>query len=212
MSIDYSIYAVTDRRYHPDVHIETVVEEAILGGATIVQLREKTAQGKEFFEQAVRLKALTDRYAIPLIINDRIDIALLVGAGLHIGQEDIPLTAARRLLPNAVIGVSVATVAQAMEAEQNGASYLGVGSLFATSSKADADAMSHTTLQEIREAVELPLIGIGGITAKNVSSLPIPLEGYAVISDIFAKEDRQLAAEQMTDAVREWHQSLQNRV
>jgi len=212
VSIDYSIYAVTDRRYHPDVHIETVVEEAILGGATIVQLREKTAQGKEFFEQAVRLKALTDRYAIPLIINDRIDIALLVGAGLHIGQEDIPLTAARRLLPNAVIGVSVATVAQAMEAEQNGASYLGVGSLFATSSKADADAMSHTTLQEIREAVELPLIGIGGITAKNVSSLPIPLEGYAVISDIFAKEDRQLAAEQMTDAVREWHQSLQNRV
>jgi len=212
VSIDYSIYAVTDRRYHPDVHIETVVEEAILGGAKIVQLREKTAQGKEFFEQAVRLKALTDRYAIPLIINDRIDIALLVGAGLHIGQEDIPLTAARRLLPNAVIGVSVATVAQAMEAEQNGASYLGVGSLFATSSKADADAMSYTTLQEIREAVELPLIGIGGITATNVSSLPIPLEGYAVISDIFAKEDRQLAAEQMTDAVREWHQSLQNRV
>ncbi|MCY1692213.1 thiamine phosphate synthase [Exiguobacterium sp. SL14] len=212
MSIDYSIYAVTDRRYHPGVTIETVVEEAILGGATIVQLREKTAQGKEFFDQAVRLKALTDRHDIPLIINDRIDIALLVGAGLHIGQEDIPLTAARRLLPNAVIGVSVATVEQAREAEQNGASYLGVGSLFATSSKADADAMSHTTLQAIREAVDLPLIGIGGITVTNVSSLPIPLEGYAVISDIFAKEDRQLVAEQMTDAVREWHQSLQNRV
>ncbi|KOP31026.1 thiamine phosphate synthase [Exiguobacterium acetylicum] len=212
MVIDYSIYAVTDRRYHPGVAIETVVEEAILGGVTIVQLREKTAQGKEFFEQAVQLKALTDRHDIPLIINDRIDIALLVGAGLHIGQEDIPLTAARRLLPNAVIGVSVATVEQAMEAEQNGASYLGVGSLFATSSKADADAMPYTTLQAIREAVHLPLIGIGGITATNVSSLPILLEGYAVISDIFAKEDRQLAAKQMTDAVREWHQSLQNRV
>ena len=212
MSIDYSIYAVTDRRYHPGVHIETVVEEAILGGATIVQLREKTAQGKEFFDQAVRLKALTDRHDIPLIINDRIDIALLVGAGLHIGQEDIPLTAARRLLPNAVVGVSVATVEQAIEAERDGASYLGVGSLFATSSKADADSMSHTTLQAIREAVRLPLIGIGGITSTNVSSLPIPLEGYAVISDIFAKEDRKLAAQQMRDAVLKWHQSLQNRV
>ncbi len=212
MSIDYSIYAVTDRRYHPGVAIETVVEEAILGGATIVQLREKTAQGKEFFDQAVRLKTLTDRYDVPLIINDRIDIALLTGAGLHIGQEDIPLTAARRLLPDAVIGVSVATVAQAIEAERDGASYLGVGSLFATLSKADADSMSHTMLQAIREAVRLPLIGIGGITATNVSSLPIPLEGYAVISEIFAKEDRQLAAQQMTDAVREWHQSLQNRV
>ena len=212
MSIDYSIYAVTDRRYHPGVAIEMVVEEAVLGGATIVQLREKTAQGKEFYDQAVRLKALTDRYDVPLIINDRIDIALLVGAGLHIGQEDIPLTAARRLLPDAVIGVSVATVAQAIEAERDGASYLGVGSLFATSSKADANSMSHTMLQAIREAVRLPLIGIGGITATNVFSLPIPLEGYAVISEIFAKEDRQLAAQQMTDAVREWHQSLQNRV
>lgn len=212
MPIDYSIYAVTDRRYHPGVAIETVVEQAILGGATIVQLREKTAQGKEFLEQAIRLKAVADSFGVPLIINDRIDIALLVKAGLHIGQEDIPLPAARRLLPDAVIGVSVATVEQAIEAERNGASYLGVGSLFATSSKADADAMSYATLEAIREAVELPLIGIGGITATNVSSLPVPLEGYAVISEIFAKGDRQAATRRMTDAVQEWHQSFQNRV
>lgn len=212
MPIDYSIYAVTDRRYHPGVAIETVVEQAILGGATIVQLREKTAQGKEFLEQAIRLKAVADSFGVPLIINDRIDIALLVKAGLHIGQEDIPLPAARRLLPDAVIGVSVATVEQAIEAERNGASYLGVGSLFATSSKADADAMSYATLEAIREAVELPLIGIGGITATNVSSLPVPLEGYAVISEIFAKGDRQAATRRMTNAVQEWHQSFQNRV
>lgn len=212
MPIDYSIYAVTDRRYHPGVAIETVVEQAILGGATIVQLREKTAQGKEFLEQAIRLKAVADSFGVPLIINDRIDIALLVKAGLHIGQEDIPLPDARRLLPDAVIGVSVATVEQAIEAERNGASYLGVGSLFATSSKADADAMSYATLEAIREAVELPLIGIGGITATNVSSLPVPLEGYAVISEIFAKGDRQAATRRMTDAVQEWHQSFQNRV
>ncbi|MGI1805782.1 thiamine phosphate synthase [Exiguobacterium sp. TDN 0502] len=212
MPIDYSIYAVTDRRYHPGVAIETVVEEAILGGATIVQLREKTAQGKDFLEQAIRLKTVTDSFGVPLIINDRIDIALLVKAGLHIGQEDIPLTAARRLLPNAVIGVSVATVEQAIEAERNGASYLGVGSLFATSSKADADAMSYATLEAIRKAVNLPLIGIGGITATNVSSLPLPLEGYAVISEIFAQEDRRAATRRMTDAVQEWHQSFQNRV
>ncbi|MGA9232320.1 MAG: thiamine phosphate synthase [Exiguobacterium oxidotolerans] len=212
MENDYTVYAVTDRRFHPDVALIDAVEAAIKGGATMVQLREKQAQGKEFLEQASDLKKMMSRYGVPLIINDRIDIAQIVGAGLHIGQEDIPLREARKLLPEATIGVSVSTVEQAIEAEQDGATYLGVGSLYPTATKDDASQMTNETLQAIRRAVSLPLVGIGGITHHVVPDLFEMLEGYAVVSALFAAPDIERAAREFKEAVQTARQIVSDRV
>ncbi|WP_214805425.1 MULTISPECIES: thiamine phosphate synthase [unclassified Exiguobacterium] len=212
MENDYTVYAVTDRRFHPDVALIDAVEAAIKGGATMVQLREKQAQGKEFLEQASDLKKMMSRYGVPLIINDRIDIAQIVGAGLHIGQEDIPLKEARKLLPEATIGVSVSTVEQAIEAEQDGATYLGVGSLYSTATKDDASQMTNETLQAIRRAVSLPLVGIGGITHHVVPDLFEMLEGYAVVSALFAAPDIERAAREFKEAVQTARQIVSDRV
>lgn len=212
MENDYTVYAVTDRRFHPDVALIDAVEVAIKGGATMVQLREKQAQGKEFLEQASDLKKMMSRYGVPLIINDRIDIAQIVGAGLHIGQEDIPLKEARKLLPEATIGVSVSTVEQAIEAEQDGATYLGVGSLYPTATKDDASQMTNETLRAIRRAVSLPLVGIGGITHHVVPDLFEMLEGYAVVSALFAAPDIERAAREFKEAVQTARQIVSDRV
>ncbi|ASI34524.1 MULTISPECIES: thiamine phosphate synthase [unclassified Exiguobacterium] len=212
MENDYTVYAVTDRRFHPDVALIDAVEAAIKGGATMVQLREKQAQGKEFLEQASDLKKMMSRYGVPLIINDRIDIAQIVGAGLHIGQEDIPLKEARKLLPEATIGVSVSTVEQAIEAEQDGATYLGVGSLYPTATKDDASQMTNETLRAIRRAVSLPLVGIGGITHHVVPDLFEMLEGYAVVSALFAAPDIERAAREFKEAVQTARQIVSDRV
>ncbi|WP_029332671.1 thiamine phosphate synthase [Exiguobacterium oxidotolerans] len=212
MENDYTVYAVTDRRFHPDVALIDAVEAAIKGGATMVQLREKQAQGKEFLEQASDLKKMMSRYGVPLIINDRIDIAQIVGAGLHIGQEDIPLREARKLLPEATIGVSVSTVEQAIEAEQDGATYLGVGSLYPTATKNDASQMTNETLRAIRRAVSLPLVGIGGITHHVVPDLFEMLEGYAVVSALFAAPDIERAAREFKEAVQTARQIVSDRV
>lgn len=212
MENDYTVYAVTDRRFHPDVALIDAVEAAIKGGATMVQLREKQAQGKEFLEQASDLKKMMSRYGVPLIINDRIDIAQIVGAGLHIGQEDIPLREARKLLPEATIGVSVSTVEQAIEAEQDGATYLGVGSLYPTATKDDASQMTNETLRAIRRAVSLPLVGIGGITHHVVPDLFEMLEGYAVVSALFAAPDIERAAREFKEAVQTARQIVSDRV
>lgn len=208
MPNDYSVYAVTDRRFHPGLSLTDAVEATLRGGATIVQLREKEAQGKEFLEQAVALKHVTSRYSVPLIINDRIDIAQIVGAGLHIGQEDIPLREARRLLPDATIGVSVSTVAQAVQAEQEGATYLGVGSLYQTATKTDASQMTEETLKAIRQAVELPLVGIGGITKQHIPELVGLIEGYAVVSALFAERDIERATRDFKTAVETMRQTV----
>ncbi|VWX38171.1 thiamine phosphate synthase [Exiguobacterium oxidotolerans] len=212
MENDYTVYAVTDRRFHPDVALIDAVEAAIKGGATMVQLREKQAQGKAFLEQASDLKKMMSRYGVPLIINDRIDIAQIVGAGLHIGQEDIPLREARKLLPEATIGVSVSTVEQAIEAEQDGATYLGVGSLYPTATKNDASQMTNETLRAIRRAVSLPLVGIGGITHHVVPDLFEMLEGYAVVSALFAAPDIERAAREFKEAVQTARQIVSDRV
>ncbi|OAN12263.1 thiamine phosphate synthase [Exiguobacterium undae] len=212
MKPDYLVYAVTDPRLQSRPRLVEAVEATIKGGATIVQLREKEASGKEFLEAATQLKTLADRYRVPLIINDRIDIAQLVQAGLHIGQEDIPLSEARRLLPTATIGVSVSTVEQAISAEQNGADYLGVGSLFPTATKNDATFMSKETLHAIRQAVELPLVGIGGITLENVSEVGTAVDGFAVVSALFAQPDVERATREFKEAAKQVHQSVSDRV
>ncbi|MDR1374542.1 MAG: thiamine phosphate synthase [Treponema sp.] len=188
---DLLLYLCTGRAPARGRPLAEVVEEAIAGGVTMIQLREKDASSREFYETAVELRALTRRHHIPLVINDRLDIALAAGAeGLHIGQSDLPLAAARRLAGrNLFIGVSVSTVEEALEAERNGADYLGAGAVYPTGSKADAGAaIGLKRLAEICAAAAIPVAGIGGIRAENAGAvIKAGAAGVAVISAILSQ-------------------------
>ena len=164
--MDYSLYLVTDRRFMGKQTLAEAVEQAILGGCTMVQLREKELSSLDFYWQAIKIKQITDSYHIPLIINDRVDIAMAVQAdGVHIGQHDIPAAAVRKMIgKDMLLGVSVSTVEQAIKAQQDDADYLGVGAMFPTGTKTDADFVSMEKLKEIRTAVSLPIVVIGGIS------------------------------------------------
>lgn len=194
---DYRLYLVTDRDILKNGDLCTAIEAAIQGGVTLVQLREKTASSRDFFEVAVKVKIITDKHNVPLIINDRLDIALAVdAAGLHIGQDDLPLAVARRLLgPDKVIGVSTATVEEALAAEQAGADYLGVGAIFPTATKDDADSVSLAELRTIQERVAIPVVAIGGIGEGNASHcMSQGIAGVSVVSAILGKDDIREAA------------------
>lgn len=180
--------------------LESAVRQAVSGGCSVIQLREKDCTSRDFFEQAVRLKKITDEFNVPLIINDRIDIALAVdAAGVHIGQEDIPAAAARRILgADKIIGVSAGTVAEALAAVRDGADYLGVGALYPTATKQDADTVSRETLAEIRRLADIPIVIIGGInrqTAGNFKNMGI--DGLAVVSAVIAADDIAEAAREL---------------
>ncbi|MEG1346086.1 MAG: thiamine phosphate synthase, partial [Acidaminococcaceae bacterium] len=151
----------------------TSIELALRGGATLVQLREKNTEGKLFWERAVAIKKLCDRYQVPLIINDRVDIALALGAaGVHLGQGDLPVAIARKLLgAQAIIGVSAHNVSEALLAREQGADYLGVGAVFPTTSKANTTDVGLERLVAIRQVTTLPLVGIGGITLSNYAQV-----------------------------------------
>ena len=196
--MNYTLYLCTDRRLMTTDTLEEAVELAIQGGVTVVQLREKDCTSREFYEEAEKVKAITDAYEIPLLINDRLDIALAVGAdGLHLGQTDIPVWAARDILgADKIVGATANTLEKAEEAWKSGADYLGVGDVFGTSTKADT---IHVTLEElaaIKKQVEIPVVAIGGINAENISSLKATgVDGAAVISAILAKRDITAAAE-----------------
>lgn len=202
-SIDYSLYLITDRELMSAPTLEEAVEQAIIGGATLVQLREKNASSMEFYRMALRIKAITDRSGIPLIINDRADIALAVNAdGLHIGQSDLPAPAARRVIgENKILGVSASSLAEAVEAERGGADYLGVGAMFPTGTKTDAKQVSMEELRKIRSVVFLPTVAIGGInetTAQNFAGVGI--DGIAVASALMAAKDIAAAARELKAA------------
>ena len=196
--MNYTLYLCTDRRLMTTDTLEEAVELAIQGGVTVVQLREKDCTSREFYEEAEKVKAITDAYEIPLLINDRLDIALAVGAdGVHLGQTDIPVWAARDILgADKIVGATANTLEKAEEAWKSGADYLGVGDVFGTSTKADT---IHVTLEElaaIKKQVEIPVVAIGGINAENISSLKAAgVDGAAVISAILAKRDITAAAE-----------------
>ncbi len=194
-----TLYAVTDRKWLKEEQtLAQQVEQAILGGVTVVQLREKNTDYETFLQQAREVKAVTDRYNVPLLINDNIDVAIAVdAAGVHVGQEDLEAGKAReRLGEKKVIGVSAKTVEQALAAEQAGADYLGVGAMFPTESKGDASATSYETLKAICAAVEIPVVAIGGINGHNMMQLQgSGIVGVAVISAIFGQEDVRAAAE-----------------
>ena len=197
---DLLLYAVTDRHWLNGRTLYSQVEEALKGGATFIQLREKELDEEHFLEEAKEIKELCRRYQVPFVINDNVEIALAVDAdGVHVGQSDMEAGDVRaKLGPDKMIGVSAQTVEQAVMAEQNGADYLGVGAVFATGSKADALEVSHDTLIAICKAVKIPVIAIGGISKENILELSgSGVCGIAVISAIFAKDDIEEAAREL---------------
>ena len=202
MNFDYTLYLVTDRQLMSCDSLTEAVEQAILGGCTMIQLREKELPSLEFYNQAVAVKQVTERYHIPLIINDRIDIAMAVQAtGVHIGQHDLPAAAVRKIIgENMLLGVSASSIAEAIQAQQDGADYLGVGAMFPTGTKTDADSVSMEELQKIRTAVSLPIVVIGGINKGNAGRFkPMGIDGLAVVSAIIAQSDIKAAAAELKD-------------
>ena len=190
------LYAITDRYWLNGRTLASVVEEALEGGATFLQLREKNLDGWHFLEEARELQELCRKYGVPFIVNDNVDVALAMGAdGIHVGQHDMEAGDVRALLgPDKILGVSAQTVEQAVLAEQRGADYLGVGAVFPTGSKDDADDVSHETLKAICDAVSIPVVAIGGISQQNVRQLAgSGICGIAVISAIFAQKDIKAA-------------------
>ena len=191
---------MTDRHWLNGRTLYSQVEEALKGGATFIQLREKELDEEHFLEEAKEIKELCRRYQVPFVINDNVEIALAVDAdGVHVGQSDMEAGDVRaKLGPDKMIGVSAQTVEQAVMAEQNGADYLGVGAVFPTGSKADALEVSHDTLKAICKAVKIPVIAIGGISKENILELSgSGVCGIAVISAIFAKDDIEEAAREL---------------
>lgn len=189
---DLLLYAVTDRHWLNGRSFSEVVKESLDGGVTMIQLREKTLDHEHFLEEARQLKQICSRYHVPLIINDNVDIAKASDAdGVHVGQSDMSADDVRAIVgPDKIIGVSAQTVDQAIQAEKNGADYLGVGAVFPTSSKDDADDVSLETLAEICKAVSIPVVAIGGITLENTPLLAkTGICGIATISAIYAQPD-----------------------
>lgn len=187
-----SLYLVTDRRWLTDKPLEIIVEEAIINGVTIVQLREKELDDTSMISLAKKLKVVCQKYNVPFIINDRIDIALAVNAdGVHLGQNDTSIIEARKLLgPDKIIGISAHNLDEALLAKQYGATYLGVGAMFDTNSKLDATSVSTKTLNDIASATNLPIVAIGGINTDNISKLAnASISGIAVISAILAQSN-----------------------
>lgn len=193
------LHLVTDRSLSRGRSLVEVVAEAVAGGVTCVQLREKSCSTREFLDEALQLKALLQPLGLPLIINDRVDIALAVGAdGVHLGQSDMPISHARRLLgPDCLIGISAESVADAITAEQQGADYIGISPVFSTPTKTDtAPALGLEGIRQIREQVRIPLVGIGGISAANARQvIAAGADGIAVVTAIMAAESPREAAQ-----------------
>lgn len=190
--VDYSIYLVTDEACLHGRPLLECVEEALAAGVTLVQYRAKAADGGVLYAEACKLKELCDKYNVPLIINDRLDIALAVGAaGVHLGQDDLPCAVARRLLgEDFIIGVSAHNPAEAVQAVSEGADYLGCGAVFGTATKHDVAKLGLENLRAIRKSVAVPMVGIGGITADNYAEvLATGADGAAIVSGILAQDD-----------------------
>ena len=191
------LYAVTDRHWLGDRTLYEVVRESLDGGVSFLQLREKELDEGHFYEEAVRLQAMAKEYGVPFVVNDNVDIAVRMDAdGVHVGQSDMEAGDVRALIgPDKILGVSAMTVEQAVLAEQRGADYLGVGAVFPTGSKDDAEDVSFETLKAICQAVSIPVVAIGGITLENTPQLAgSGICGIAVISAIYAQKDIKAAA------------------
>lgn len=203
---DYSLYLVTDRDILKGLPLLQAVEEAIQGGVTMVQLREKNLSSRDFYQLALQVKQTTDRFQIPLIINDRLDIMLAVDAdGLHVGEEDLPLPIARRLIgPGKILGYSAGNPREAERGQQEGADYLGAGAVFPTGSKADAgNPIGVEKLREIKAAVNIPVVAIGGIgTANAAEVMKAGVDGIAVISAILGHKNICQASKELKGIIK----------
>jgi len=198
--IDYTLYVVTDRSLMSTPDLEACVQQALEGGCTLVQLREKELSSRDFYLLGERIKRICNFHNIPLIINDRVDIALALDAdGVHVGQQDLSTGLVRTLLGNdKLVGVSVTNVQEALQAETEGADYLGVGAMYATSTKTDASLVSFETLRQIRIAVDLPLVTIGGMNEQTIGYCASQgVDGVAVVSTIVASSDIRGAASRL---------------
>lgn len=203
--IDYTLYLVTDRRLMSCKTIEESVSLAIDGGASVVQLREKDCSSRKFYELAIRVKRITEPHNVPLIINDRIDIALAANAdGVHLGQSDIPCREARKILgADKFIGVSAALPEEAAQAQADGADYLGVGAVFTTKTKTNTRPVTPEIIKQIRAAVTIPFVVIGGINTENIKELyGLGINGAAVVSAVVAQPDITAAARKMREAAK----------
>lgn len=201
--IDYSLYLVSGRYNFDEKDFLFVIEEAVKNGVSIVQLREKQETTRYVFDLAAKVKKITDQYQVPLIINDRIDICIAVdAAGIHIGDDELPVSVVRNIIgPEKILGVSVKTVEKALEAENAGADYLGVGAIFPTQTK-QTQLTSIKTLKDIKSKVEIPVVAIGGIKERHISHFSnTNIDGIAVVSEIMNAKDVSLKAESLRRAI-----------
>ncbi|PYZ99012.1 thiamine phosphate synthase [Alteribacter lacisalsi] len=190
---DFSLYAITGEQFHPGRDLVTVMEEAILGGADIIQLRDKTSSKRDVLEKARALRGLTRKHDVTFIVNDHIDIALTVDAdGIHLGQDDLPLEDARRIMgPDKIIGISTHHIGEARAAEAGGADYIGAGPVFPTKSKTDVvDPVTTGYIRQVAAEIRIPFVAIGGIKLHNVDQVTeAGAERVCAISEIVGAED-----------------------
>ena len=204
-----TLYAVTDRTWVKDTTLMDQVKEALEGGITFLQLREKHLSKEEFIKEAREMKELSKEYKVPFVINDNIEVALAVDAdGVHIGQDDMSVEEARKLLgEDKIIGVSAHNVEEAIKAQKGGADYLGVGAVCATSTKKDANVVSKEEIKKICHTVEIPVVAIGGIKKENIKALEgTDVDGVAVVSAIFAAKDIKKDTKKLRSLVEEMKQ------
>jgi len=198
-NLDLSLYLVTDNSDDVEKFLNTI-EEAIKGGTTVVQIREKTADTLDFYNLALKVKDITAKYDVPLIINDRVDIALAIDAdGVHVGQSDMPCEVTRKLIgEDKILGVSAATIDEAIKAEKDGADYIGTGAVFPTKTKSDAPSVTKQELKEIVESIDIPVVAIGGITLENASQLTdTGIKGLSVVSAIMSSENPKKSSQEL---------------
>lgn len=197
--IDLSLYLVTDKSDDVEKFLRTI-EEGIKGGASVVQIREKTADTLDFYNLALKVKEITAKYDVPLIINDRVDVALAVDAdGVHVGQTDMPCDVTRALVgPDKIVGVSAATIEEAKKAERDGADYIGSGAVFPTSTKDDAPKITKKDLKEIVDSISIPVVAIGGINLNNAHELNgTGIAGLSVVSAIMSSDNPKKSSEEL---------------
>ena len=203
---DPSLYFITDSNGYPEEAFLLRVEQALRGGATLLQLREKNRSTRAYIRLAEKVHALAKRYRVPLIIDDRVDVALAIDAeGVHVGAEDMPVTLARKLMgDDKIVGAPAKTVPWAREAWEQGADYLGVGAIYPTTTKVKTVLTSTETLREICNAVPIPVNAIGGLNKENIDVLAgIPIAGICVVSAIMKAEDPRTAAEELKTRAKE---------
>lgn len=194
------LYAVTDRAWTGKQSLYEQVEEALKGGITCLQLREKNLSDEEFLKEAIQIKALCNKYKVPFFINDNVEVAIKCGAdGIHVGQDDMAAGRVRELVGDKMmIGVSAHSVEEAVEAVKNGADCLGVGAIFSTSTKKDASVLDLSVVADICKAVSVPVVAIGGIKKDNISKLKgTGVDGVALVSAIFAADDIKAECEEL---------------